>query len=1104
MLEKVKINIFAISDALHSLLFKKESSFFLSFIIGNLITFLLFRGQVIIFWDQYYPINPLQSLDTLFSVWDRLTFGGVPQGANPSFVPLVILFYIFSFGGVNHVIGQQLTFGLLLTFAYHFTNKFFLILSEYLFSNDFLHKNNHTILIFSKLLSFTYLLNQYSLFSVYRILNTNVTLFAFLPAILYSCLKLINTTFNEEKKIKKYTLVFLIVLLNSVFIAPTFANLAFLLLYYLFFPIFNFILGLNKLKFWGSVKNSLVITILSILFSLWFIFPTYTTVNRSYETARRSGGGYAALEINSKDLNFFSTIIFQNTGGIQSDCTKWPTPCNANTYNNFQSILYFNLLVLFASVYLYIKTKSKIFNQLNIIIFSLVIWIFFASAISSVNITNPLRPLFLLIYKNIDALATAFRDGAHKIGNFQLVAYIISIFTAYLSLSHFLDGSILKKYKIKVWFIALIFVVVNIIPSLFYLASGSLVSEGKNSDGIYIAGGRFNLESEYYKMREIFEKNKIKSTVELPLQANILSYNNTDPISVAPSIIRNASNVPTISNTITDPVFSQIYKMLIYFDSNDKYDELIDTLKVIGIDSITLPKISDLNIGLISNSKLKNYEFYLGKFSNRLDLDKVEDNKRYVVFKIKDARPQFYTVNTPSVIPDSKVFNEYNIKDVGQNAESILKSSFNDKQFNAETNIVKRSDEATSFEILESKIKSISLDTFKNENYGFINFNNTLNINSSELNENLLIVRNRCQDGCSLLLQTTYEDSNGNRERVFLTPLNTLQNESGYSKNSFVNSAYELYRPNSKIVDFNIHIINDKFSKKSIKKLEIDNFGFAAKKDLDYVKVNPSAICQSVDLIKEPRKDYKEIVKYKPVPIREYNKDTTPYLKFKIDSLEGSVNHYFQFTGFDKDGKETSGYIQPTYEDDEFIELDLRDLDFNKIVNLNLHITTSRDSVFGINKSCLKILGYSDFSLDKNRIIDVLISNFGKDKDLKINECAFEKYLFSPAYKVDCKNTSENSILVTNISTSSSWYTRGEFGTLGPAKKSYLNIFNSFEIGKLNDSKIYIGYKTFDYFLIIFSLNMAFIACCGIYVFYVNFINKKDRIQPHLSLPPAQ
>ena len=159
----------------------------------------------IIFQDSPYPIDPVPLISKFSSVWrDLVNFGySDPSGPFLSiFYTLLSPLYILT---DHNIVITQFIF---LFIIFNFT----LITSYHLVRYTGIGK------IFSILASILYLANPYSIFYVWRILNGNIFLYAALPLILLSILKIVR---NENPK--KYVLLLLFAELLSL---PAFANMA--------------------------------------------------------------------------------------------------------------------------------------------------------------------------------------------------------------------------------------------------------------------------------------------------------------------------------------------------------------------------------------------------------------------------------------------------------------------------------------------------------------------------------------------------------------------------------------------------------------------------------------------------------------------------------------------------------------------------------------------------------------------------------------------------------------------------------------------------------------------------------------------------------------
>jgi hypothetical protein len=156
----------------------------------------------IIFHDSPYPIDPLVLINKYSSVWrDVVNFGYFdPSGT------FLSIFYIFLspiYILTNNLVITQFVF-------------LFIICNLTLVTSYHLSRQIGINKIFSVLAAILYLANPYSIFYVWRILNANILLYAALPIIFLSLLKI-----GSHENFKKY--VFLL-LFGEFLILPSFAN----------------------------------------------------------------------------------------------------------------------------------------------------------------------------------------------------------------------------------------------------------------------------------------------------------------------------------------------------------------------------------------------------------------------------------------------------------------------------------------------------------------------------------------------------------------------------------------------------------------------------------------------------------------------------------------------------------------------------------------------------------------------------------------------------------------------------------------------------------------------------------------------------------------
>ena len=359
----------------------------------------------IIFHDSPYPIDTLSLIGKFGSLWrDIVNFGYFdPSG------PYLSVWYIFLspiYILTNNLVITQFVF-------------LFIICNVTLFGSYIFARDLGIDKIFSIVVAVLYLANPFSIFYIWRILNSNIILYAMLPVIFLCVIKIIN---GENSR--RYIVVFFFTEFLSL---PGFANLA----YYAPFAFVTLLLGISytivarfshKISIKkATLKNLLIIGVLILPFSIYFM---------------------STLEIQPKEL---SSVRDTRLLGAESIYLSNTRHINLSSLFSLTALppLYENL-IWFDYEYIYLPNISSAFGiaVASMIVVSLSIRVsFFKDGIKKnmypfIAILVILSIILLgetgyLILKNSSALLLAFREPYHKFqAEFTLVLIVLFCYSA--------------------------------------------------------------------------------------------------------------------------------------------------------------------------------------------------------------------------------------------------------------------------------------------------------------------------------------------------------------------------------------------------------------------------------------------------------------------------------------------------------------------------------------------------------------------------------------------------------------------------------------------------------------------------------------------------
>lgn len=1063
---------------------KKHSIKFLLVIIAAILTLFIQQGKLILFWDQFYPFAPAEAIDSFGSLWNKSFYPGQIDASGVNLLPLIFLIYIFSWNGQFLFLSQ---------FIILFLALFIAFLSSFTLNKLFVERfNNKISTIYKTIISLAgslfYVVNLYSAVFVFRIINTNFLLFAFLPL----CIILVYKLSKKFSAVNFLAFIFI----NSFLLAPVFTNLAFAITYFLFFS--GLVLTLiykssNKL---AVFKRFVVIGLAVFLTSIWWITPQILGLSNTFDKANSIGGLTTLIE-NSSQTSVFSVSELKGEPPLFDNCETWPSSwCNNDSISSsWWGFIYILLVgvticikICFRALY-FINQKWRPFTVFTPLLITTSLFIFF---ISGLNSSNPLYHALYWLYTKSDWIATAMRDSYHKLGNFLLILMCLLILYCIGYIVHLIEISYnSKKYKyIRTSLIAVI-ILITLLPILslgrFYL-SGEIVpfSNGNKT------GARFSLSNDYKNLKSKLESIETENIVVMPLQGEIVSFNQLkDPV-VGFDIFRNLTFAPTLSNLNGGSVEKDIYDSLNYYDQNGLTDKLISSLEDLGLDTILINKNeSDFfqSQRLLKDKNLKNYREYKNQFSNRNDIKLIEDNSHFLIYKVINAKPSFFTAN----IINNRINNLVS-------PISLIKFPQEQSYFDNNQGVIpiastiNLDSSALQVESIDNSYPKELISNSQDPKTYKLTFEKSFDQNV--LKDNFLGFRFKCLD-CYFTISAEYTSQNDKVITSYINSINptTVTQGTSYSSNEFYNLLYDFYLPQTKLSAIYLQISPVKKDKSSYK-LEFQNIGLV--KQNSYSQPDKDQNISKVCVGSDENPSDKVKVSFKSVYLPISNINTEPYLQFKIKNSDKS-KLYFNFTGIDKNGQLNGKFTQATFKDfniktvengyfssgESLLEIDLRNLNFESIKFFIPHIVNEPYNPNQVT-GCFNLISRSKYSLyDSNkRLIDYLdiSSELKKDKVVQpYTECITKDYYLSPNSKVDCK---EFDNLITLIPLNKDWNLINSNTHLEPQSERYLGVFNTYKIKDLRSFEV--EYKPYKY------VQIAQLVSLGSFVILIVYLISKS------------
>lgn len=395
--------------------------------------------KLIIFHDSPYPIDALSLIYKFTSVWrDVANFGYFdPSGT------FLSLFYIFLYAIqfiTNNLIITQFLF-LLIICNLALNSSYYL--ARYIGINK----------IFSIMTGILYLANPYSIFYTWRILNANIILYAMLPLMILSIIKIVR---NEQSK--RY----IFILLFGEFLSfPGFANMA----YYISFVFvalafslsYSFIIRRSSSHI--TTKNKFLKNIIVLIL---LILPI-------------SGYLFSILEVQPKEFSVDRSIAIQGAESIYKSNTDHITLASLFSLTGFPPL--YEKLIWFDYQYIYFQNIS---NIISLVVASVIFIVLAILSLEGKNrINKNIYPFIIIlvvlcipllketgqmILHYFPLLLLAFRDPFHKFASgFALVLIILF---SYCAQELFKTTNMVKQYK----FLRVSLILVILFPVVYWVA----------------------------------------------------------------------------------------------------------------------------------------------------------------------------------------------------------------------------------------------------------------------------------------------------------------------------------------------------------------------------------------------------------------------------------------------------------------------------------------------------------------------------------------------------------------------------------------------------------------------------------------------------------
>jgi len=551
--------------------------------------------KLIIFHDSPYPIDPISMVSKFSSIWrDIANFGFY----DPTGVPLTFLYLLIS--------PLQLLFGdnvLIPQFLFLLTIFNIALLSMYFLSKEIGLSKKNAILS-----SILYIANPYSIFYVWRILNTNLFLYAVAPSIILSILKIVDC-----ENVKKYCLLLLI---GAVFAFPAFANPA----WYVSLLIVSFVISLSwsvirRLNLKLLMRTLLTVSVFLILpfigyFSPILFFQNPFTISSSIESAMMF------FKFNTQHINLLRIFSLTNLSPLYEE-VKW-YPFEEVYRSDVLSMVFGVFVGCIIAILLFTKEQKS---------YPFIVTIITLSALSL-----PTTGLFIM--EKIPWLLLAFRDPSHKLG--WGIALSLALLIP-LGLQKVKLVLLKKKLSIVAFLLALILLSYWSFP----IFTGQFVPlDVKNGNLNFSA---FGLPNEY--MEAI---SYIKQDEDTQNGARVLIYPFASILWSSTegywgNDILRFSGISTIS-TLAHVNFRGEEEVLLNLQDQRIINDLnyVNYISRLGIKYILVRK------DFCENYLQPSVRFIIESLSNKSNLMKIIENNCYILFKVINQKSTLFSLIIPS------------------------------------------------------------------------------------------------------------------------------------------------------------------------------------------------------------------------------------------------------------------------------------------------------------------------------------------------------------------------------------------------------------------------------------------------------------------------
>jgi hypothetical protein len=488
--------------------------------------------------------------------------------------------------------------------------------------------------IFSVLAAILYLANPFSIFYVWRILNANIILYAALPLIFLSLLKI-----GRDENFNRY--VFILVL-GELLTFPVFTNpvwyISFVFVTLVMLLSYRFIRGFsncfNNIK--KAILKSLIVVVVLFFPISGYLFSILKSLPYPLYT-------FTPDKLKAQVIFYSSSIAHMNMQSLFS-LTGLPPLYETPIWFNYEYIYLSDIRIIVGIVVATTIVTTLILrgiqkNGINKNIYPLMImFIIFLVLFTSVGQT---------LLQNYPILYLPFRDPYQKLGSgFTLILIILFCYSAY----EMFKAPITKKYKV----VRIALSMIIIFPVIYWTSpfiSGNFIPTGVKADNLHTFSAFTDAPYKYMPAINYLkqDKNIVNGNVR------VLVYPFTGAIWCEKDLfwgndILRFSGIPTIS-TLPHVNFINETKFLTKLSSTSFLQDpnYVNILSNMGIKYILIQKhpciidFSNLNKGVLAtaNSNLENTSKYIEKKLNDIQIKKVVATNDYSIFEINDPRSIF-------------------------------------------------------------------------------------------------------------------------------------------------------------------------------------------------------------------------------------------------------------------------------------------------------------------------------------------------------------------------------------------------------------------------------------------------------------------------------